>query len=528
MSASLVRIIVVLTLVVLSLALLANSMTKPVGRDEQMYCTGAVLLAQGKMIYRDFSYAAQMPYHPQLCAALYKIFGTTYYLLLGRLLSCVCDILTMVCIAGLYRRVFKPFTTAGLLLGLAACVLYVFNPLADYTNGYAWNHDAVILCVVLSLWLFVGADSQQGQKYWRAAAIGVLLTFATWMRITTAIVQLLFFVMILSLPVCSVPSRKGRLTVVRAFRKYRLTAALRALPFVAASVLVSLWPVWVIAQAPRAFYLNIVKIPMLYGQWLHEIGMVFNKFDLTFACLTRAGYLVLILLAVYLFVAAVILRRRLKIENARSLLLAALLPVVFFAIALIPPTMWQQYLGVPVPFLAISLAFPLSVLRKLGGKAGVGKHFRIAAALTGLSAGVAVLSYPQVLHRTPFALVPERWAPTEMHKVSQDIAGKTKKPKQVLTLAPLLALEGGCDIYTELSAGAIIYRIADSLSPEERQITHTAGPESLLKLLEEKPPSAVILGVEMQRLETPIFESVVKSDWKRENYRDGPAAYFRP
>jgi hypothetical protein len=167
-------------------------------------------------------------------------------------------------------------------------------------------------------------------------------------------------------------------------------------------------------------------------------------------------------------------------------------------------------------------------LRKLGGKAGVGKHFRIAAALTGLSAGVAVLSYPQVLHRTPFALVPERWAPIEMHKVSQDIAGKTKEPKRILTLAPLLALEGGCDIYTELSAGAIIYRIADSLSPQEREITHTAGPESLLKLLEEKPPSAVILGVEMQRLETPIFESVVKSDWKRENYRDGPAVYFRP
>ena len=135
MSPRVVHIIVVLILVVLSLAILANSMTKPMGRDEQMYCTGAVLLAQGKMIYRDFSYAAQMPYHPLLCAALYKIFGTTYYLLVGRLLSCVCDILTMVCIAGIYRRVFKPFPTTGTLLGLAASVLYVFNPLVDYTNG---------------------------------------------------------------------------------------------------------------------------------------------------------------------------------------------------------------------------------------------------------------------------------------------------------------------------------------------------------------------------------------------------------
>jgi len=511
MPASLVRIVFVLTLVILSLVLLANSMTKPAGRDEQMYCTAAVLLAQGKMIYRDFSYAAQTPYHPLLCAALYKISGTTYYLLIGRLLSCVCDILTMLCIAGMYRRVFKPFTTAGLLLALAACILYVFNPLAAYTNGYAWNHDVVILCVMVSLWLFISADSQENRRPLRIAAIGALLTLATWMRVTTAPAQLLFFVMILSLPANSIAQRLRT-----------------ALPFLAASVLVSIWPLWVIAQAPQAFYLNLVKIPTLYGRWLHEIGMVFSKFDLTFACLTRAGYLVLILLAIYLFAAVAVRRRSLKIENGRSLLLAALLPAAFFAIALIPPTMWQQYLGVPVPFLAVSLAFPLSLFRRLGGKANMSKHFRIAAALAGLSAGVAVLTYPQPLYIAPFALAPEQWAPIEMHKTAQDIAGKTKKPKQVLTLAPLLALEGGCDFYTELSAGAIIYRIADSLSPQERQVTHTAGPQSLLKLLESKPPSAVVLGVEMQRLETPIVESIIKSDWKKESYRDGPIAYFRP
>lgn len=525
MNARITTIVVVVALFVLSLAILANSMTKPAGRDEQMYCTGAVLLAQGKMIYRDFSYAAQMPYHPLLCAALYKISGTTCYLLVGRLLSVVCDILTMVCIAGIYRRVFRPYALAGALLGLAACVLYLFNPLVDYANGYAWNHDAVILCVALSLWLFIGADSQPQRRAWRVAAIGALLTFATWMRITTALIELVFFVMVLSLPagaglpVGSVP--------VRAFRRVRL-AALQALPFLIASALVSVWPVWVIAQAPRAFYLNIVKIPMLYGQWLHEIGMVFDKFVLTFACLSRPGYLVLILLAVYLFATIAILRQRLKIESGRSMILAALLPVAFFVIALIPPTMWQQYLGVPVPFLVISLAFPLACLRRLGDKAGVGKHFRVAAVAAAICAAIAILSYPQPLQIAAFALAPERWVPIERHKMSQDIASRTKEPRQVLTLTPLLALEGGCEIYTELSAGGIIYRIGDSLTPEEREVTHTVGPKGLPKLLEGKPPSAVILGEEMQRLETPIYESVVKGDWKKQNYQDGPTAYFRP
>jgi hypothetical protein len=405
-----------------------------------------------------------------------------------------------------------------MLLGLAAAVLYVFNPLVDYANGYAWNHDVVILCVALSFWLFISTDFQQKSPAegghdqnpallgWRIAAIGALLTFATFMRITTALAELVFFVILLSQPAESMKQR---------FKT--------ALPFLTATAFVSVWPVWVIAQAPRAFFLNLVKIPMLYGQWLHEIGMVYNKFELTFVCLTQPGYFVLLVLAIYLCLMFVCLRRRLKISNAGNLLLAALLPLTFFIIALIPPTMWRQYLAMPVPFLIISFALPLLYLRKLADK-----HFKIAAGLVGVCVLVAVTCYPIVLHRTAIVLVPERWVPIEIHKISKDIAERTKEPKRILTLAPLLALEGESDIYTELSCGAIIYRVGDSMSPSERGITHTVGPETLGELLEISPPSAVILGVEMRRLEGPIFESVVKPDWKRKLYENGLVAYFRP
>ncbi len=135
-------------------------------------------------------------------------------------------------------------------------------------------------------------------------------------------------------------------------------------------------------------------------------------------------------------------------------------------------------------------------------------------------------------------LVPERWVPIEIHKISGDIAEKLKTQnhvlsaaegsKLILTLAPLLALEGRSDIYTELSCGAIIYRAADSMSPSERSVTHTAGPKTLGELLEKSPPSAVILGVEMRRLEEPIFESIVKPDWERKVYENGIVVYFRP
>ena len=513
-----VNIIVVFALIVLSAAILANSMTKPVARDEQMYCAGAVCLAQGKMIYRDFSYAAQMPYHPLFCAALFKMFGTTHYLLVVRLLSCVCDILVMVCIVGVYRHVLKPSTTAGTLLGLGAVVLYVFNPLVDYANGYAWNHDDVVFCVALSLWLFVTADFQTKPQYWRLAAIGVFLTFATFMRITTVLVELLFFIVILSLPAKSI--------------KHRLKTAL---PFLAASAIVMIWPVSVIARAPQAFILNLVKMPTIYGQWLKEIGMVHNKFALTFACLTTPGYLVLILLTIYLCLAGLVFHRKLKKTNTKSLWLSALLPVVFFVIALIPPTMWRQYLAVPVPFLVMGLAFPLSFLRDISNKGNMKKHFKIAVFSMVAGTLVAIFSFPFVLYRIPFALVPEKWIPIEHHKMAEDIASKTKEPKQILTLAPLLALEGGCDIYTELSAGDIIYRIADTLSPEERQITHIVGPRTLAKIAQQSPPSAIIVGTEpsfFAHLEEPLL-SLINTSWhmevyKNDFYENDIKAYFKP
>jgi len=539
MPAKVANILVVLMLIVLSLAILANSMAKPLGRDEQMYCTGGALLAEGRMIYKDFSYAAQLPYHPLLCAALFRIFNTTHYLLVGRILSSFCDIFILVCIVGIYRYIFNPFAITGMLLGLAAAILYVFNPVVDYANGYAWNHDVVMLCVVSSLWLFVSTDFNQISKYWRIAAIGALLTFASFMRITTALVELLFFVMLLSWPA---ESMKQRLKT--------------ALPFLAAAAFISIWPFWVIAQAPRAFFLNLVKIPMLYGRWLHEIGMVYNKFKLTLACLALPGYFALLILAIYLCLLIVCLRRNRIASSPKSrrvgfspprqswwglphhAILAALLPLTFFIIAVIPPTMWKQYLAMPIPFLIISFAFPLLYVRKLSNKAGIGKHFKIVAALVTACVLAAVACYPVVLYRTPIILVPERWVPIEIHRISEDIAKKLKTQnhissaaegsKLILTLAPLLALEGGSDIYTELSCGAIIYRIADSMSPSERSITHTVGPKTLIELLEKSPPSAVILGVEMRRLEKPIFESTVKPDWERKVYENGPIAYFRP
>jgi hypothetical protein len=499
-----------LVLVILSMAIAANAMTKESARDEQMYCTAGFLLAQGKLIYRDFAYPSQLPYHPLLLAALYRVLDTHRLLLTGRLVSVVCDILVMLSIVGIFRLAFGAARRAGLLFGGAAIVLYAFNPLVDYAAGYAWNHDVVILCVVLSLWLFVATDFRRTSRYWRAALIGALLTFATCMRVTTALVQLVFLVALFFASYGSFRERSR--TVV---------------PFSAASLVALAWPVWIIAKAPHAFWLNLTHIPALYGRWLREIGMTHSKAALTIAALTTPAYLVLLAVAGYL--GWLYHRRSFRVsdQDGAKALLAALLPLVFLVIAYIPPTMWRQYLAVPVPFLIIALAYPLAMLQRQSD--GSSRPFTVASWLLGVGAIVALLSYPIVLYRSPLAFVPERWTPFRLHRIAVEMAERVEQPHLVCTLGPLQALEGDCGIYPELACGSIVYRVADLMSEQQRAITHTVGPKGLQALVESRTPDAVLVGVEpsyFSFLEDPLRE-LVPTTWERETYEGGLQLYFR-
>ena len=65
-------------------------------------------------------------------------------------------------------------------------------------------------------------------------------------------------------------------------------------------------------------------------------------------------------------------------ETRRNLVLAAMLAATFAVIAFIPPTMWDQYWAMPVPFLATALAFPLAHLCKNADRLGDASQFRIA------------------------------------------------------------------------------------------------------------------------------------------------------
>ena len=111
-----------------------------------------------------------------------------------------------------------------------------------------------------------------------------------------------------------------------------------------------------------------------------------------------------------------------------------------------------------------------------------------------------------------------------------NIGDNVEEPRLVCTLGPLQALEGGCDIYPELACGSIVYRVADLMSPQQREVTHAVGAATLAALLEQRPPSAVMVGVEPSHfsfLEEPL-RNWVPVDWQRLTYDNGLQVYSRP
>jgi hypothetical protein len=498
---------------ILSLAALANALTKPLGRDEHMYCTAGVLLAQGRLIYRDFCYVAQLPYHPLCLSILYRLLPTTHYLLIGRLLSVVCNIGTMVGILYVFRRAFGSLRAGGAVFGLLGVLLYAFNPAVEYANGYAWNNDMVVFCIVLAFCLYLSIDPARPSKYGFAAGIGVVMGLATWTRMTTAAYLAVFLLMLVLMPATD--------------SKERVKTGLW---FLSGAAVVSLWPISVIVRAPRAFVVDVFRIHMLNSEWLHDLGVVYPKSHLVATMLLQPGFFVLFLIAAFLFGVLLAHRRRWGQTQVRATVLAAILTTMAFVSALVLPTIWQQYLAPPVPLMVMSFAYPLAFLQR-GFDGRGGKHsVQVASILMCLAAVVAVGSKPAVIARIAALGDADLWTPVRVHRISRGIVGNAGPSKLVLTTAPLFSLEGGGRIYPEFAAGPFPYRIGAMLSQAERRLTNTVGPDGIEQLVAESPPSVVLLGIEtgpFAFLEEPL-RAVAGEDWIRTSHGSGLIAYHRP
>ncbi len=348
------------------------------------------------------------------------------------------------------------------------------------------------------------------------------------MLFTVVFIQLLFFVMLL---IQRAQSCEERIKT--------------ALPFLFAPVVSLILPLWTIVQAPHAFYLNVLEMPILRMQLIRKMQLrmglnLYNKLARILTYITDPRGIFPFLIVVCLIVLIILGRRKLVLSNLKHAILAILIPVVFLLFPLCCPEVLYENFAILIPFIIISFAYPLLYLRMLRTN-GPPRLFNIASIIVIACAFSQVASEPLLLRRMSQIFSPRNWVPMKVHQISGDVAEKIKEPKLIATLAPLYALESGCDIYLELASGWDGCRIASTLSDSKREITNTLNPETFKEMLEERPPSAAVINIDPTKEQVSRIGLVLirigktkwpeqeydKSMWERKEYPFAVVAYVR-
>ena len=110
---------------------------------------------------------------------------------------------------------------------------------------------------------------------------------------------------------------------------------------------------------------------------------------------------------------------------------------------------------------------------------------------------VAVAYGAKDYRQTPTLIAVDQWTPVKVHRMGQELGGSGK----VLTLAPVVPLEGGLEIYKELVTGPFAWRTARFLPEHRRRALGMISEDDLPDMVRSDPPVSVLVGFEKHGVE---------------------------
>jgi 4-amino-4-deoxy-L-arabinose transferase-like glycosyltransferase len=451
--------------------------------DEHQFVASGVLLARdGLLPYRDFPYH-HFPYLVFLDAFVFS--ATEHVLLAARSTSVAFAVASIVLIMHLVHSAFdglRPWLQFWLAVAFA--IAFAANPVFMYATGRAWNHDASVFFALAAFACMHRAAHTPQYAKWLALS-GAALGIAIGIRSSFALVVPGFLF--------------GAVTLHRGAGLRDAIARIAVLTVGMGLALVPMLPLAVLA--PQQFWYgnvgyNLELHPAYHRLLGHGSAMsLWGKLEyLLYEVAPVKGNLALVLASLATFGAVVARPGRRFVFEVR--LLSVLLPCLLLA-ALSPSLTWYQYFYPLVPFLLLAIAFACADHRAM----------RLRAAALG---GAGVLLAGSVLalrhYAQPFRLAPREWTAICLHELGTRIASRVGQ-RRVLTLGPILPLEGGASIYPELVTGPFTWRTAPLISTADRAKLRVAGPAELEGLLTAEMPAGILTGVEAssrQRLEDPL------------------------
>jgi hypothetical protein len=178
---------------------------------------------------------------------------------------------------------------------------------------------------------------------------------------------------------------------------------------------------------------------------------------------------------------------------------------------------FYQYFYAPVPFLTVGIMFGIASLRAPGRREYGASVLAVAVAVS------ALYGLPQYL-RVGGLLSPSTWVPMKVHNLAGEVRSVARGGR-VLTLAPIIPLEGGLQIYREFAPGPFIWRSAHLLPLWKRQELDLVASSDLYALLQDHPPRAILVGFE-ERFEGPLVGYARANGFRRVDLSDGKALWL--
>jgi hypothetical protein len=481
--------------------LLARTMHKPLSRDEHLFVTGGSLVSQGLVPYRDFPYM-HMPYQAQVFSLIHRF--TNHELLGARVVVMLAGLASLVAVFSLATVLFADDRPLVRFAYAASFVLLVFtNPLFTFTSGTAWNHD---LSVLFALLAFIAHYRGIGPRASPRLLLlsGVLLGIAVGIRVSF-LLALIPFVLTIFLA-----SGADRRTQVRLGAVFLAGAAAALLPALIAGVLHA-----------REFLFNNFEFFLLNTEWREVTG-----YTRTMTLGGKLRYIIanvlaqpgtLVLTVAYALCGFVAYRQRGSGRTyAGGVLAGLLIPFLLIGSVLNTPVFYQ-YFYAPVPFLAVGIMFGIASLRAPGRR-------EYGASVLAVAVVVSVLySLPPYLS-VGGLLSPSTWVPMKVHDLGGEVRSVTRGGR-VLTLAPIIPLEGDLEIYHEFAPGPFIWRSAHLLPLWKRQALGLVASSDLYELLQNQPPRAILVGFE-ERLEAPLIRYARANGFRRVDLSDGKALWL--
>jgi len=473
---ALVLIGIVLLFVAFTVLPFTRAIMRGLNHDEHQFVAAGVLFAKTNLLpYRDYPYF-HVPLQPLIYGWLFQ--WTDAYLFTARLVSMVAGWAIHITLFFTAWHQFRTYPLLWRFLSTATIsLLLLFAPLLIYTSGTAWNHE---LPTLLAVWVFLlHLRLLDKPKPVIALLMGILIGLASATRLTFTLLlpaTLLGLWFLASYPL----KTKAKLSIV-----------------IGIGAFISLLPaLWFLVLAPQQFIFGVIEYAQINTEYRQQTGYTeamdiggkvhYLMVDVLF---NSAGPpLTLIAVAIALWHrGGTALRREMVMPLAQKVALLYLPFLLIGSFAATPS--WSQYFYPLIPFVILTILYGMPT----HWNRTRAQRFTLVA-LVGV-AGITVAMEGWRYENLNELGTPEEWTINEIHSIGTEINALARQGP-VLTLAPILALEGGLDIYPAYVNGPFSVRAADFVSPTKHESLAIIGDAELPDYVAPNPPGAIVIGYE--------------------------------